>query len=60
MSTDERLLLGYDGTDDAPLVGVVVRQGKPPEMIVTLEPDYHHNWMRIGWIANDGVIQVQD
>lgn len=38
-----------------PIEGVVVKHS-PPELLVTIdtEGDTTHNWMKIGWIAQDG------
>lgn len=46
-------------SEDEPLVGVVI-QHNPPELLVCIDPegDMTHNWMKIGWIANDGLLQV--
>ena len=46
---------------DTPLVGVVVHHD-PPELLVAVDiaGDDTHNWMKIGWIANDGVLHVQN
>lgn len=41
-----------DGTDDAPLVGVVIKH-TTPTLLVSMEPDDTRPWVEIGWIAQE-------
>jgi len=41
-----------DGTDEEPLVGVVIFH-QAPRLLVTMDPDDSLPWVKIGWIAQD-------
>jgi hypothetical protein len=52
-SPSDRFILGFDGTEDSPLVGVVISHPEN-QLLVTMIPDDSHVWHPFGWIAQDG------